>query len=673
MTLESVRLPDVRSVLTARFPLSAPPPPQRTYEIGSVALGQADGKAVALPRRPRFEHAHVIGTTGGGKTNLLEHLIRQDIKNGDGVFVIDPHGGHPGSLYRSMITWLFANGFHKSRTVHLIDPNCANFTTGFNPLELPDERTSPSVIAGTALEAFERVWGDENTHGKPTIRRILKGTFAALAELRMTLAEADFLFDHHDTLGIRELLIHKLNDRYAQKVFSDLDQLAKADRTGLRFRDEVVGPLNRLAEFTSAPAIRRIVGQRHNTIDLREALDQGHVILVNLSGGDAVNDADCELLGRLLTRFLFFHVKRRTTNRPFWFYLDECQRYLSGDIPSLLAEARKFHTGVILSHQWQSQLGKPDDQILAAVHNATNLKIGFRVKHPKEAQEIAETIIPLDLEMPVRALIKPTVVGHRRTYFNNWSMGESKSWGTSVSESTSETVTESESDSVSDTVSENIGWSTAETTTQSQSQSYDGWGPLPTQTTMGVSGSAATGRSGGSAAASSTTHSSGRSTSTTHGTSTTESYTRGRSESHGASESLEPIYQDLPSAVHNYQNALYFAAQRLRSLAAGEAFASFVDGAGMHTAHVHVPHAKPVSVSDSTFISIRTLIFSRSPSAIETPNAISQLEQHEAQLLVEARQVPELELEPISFRVPAKRENEAVDYSQGVCVGRGRM
>jgi hypothetical protein len=103
-------------------------------------------------------------------------------------------------------------------------------------------------------------------------------------------------------------------------------------------------------------------------------------------------DADCELLGRLLTRFLFFHVKRRTTKRPFWFYLDQCQRYLSGDIASLLAEARKFHCGVLLSHQWQSQLGKPDDQILAAVHNATNLKIGFRVKHPKEAQEIAEAI-----------------------------------------------------------------------------------------------------------------------------------------------------------------------------------------------------------------------------------------------------------------------------------------
>jgi hypothetical protein len=93
------------------------------------------------------------------------------------------------------------------------------------------------------------LWGEEDTHGKPTIHRILKGTFAALAELGMTLAEADLLFAHRDTLGVRELMIARLTERYALKVFSDLDELAKVDRTGMRFRDEVVGPLNRLAEF----------------------------------------------------------------------------------------------------------------------------------------------------------------------------------------------------------------------------------------------------------------------------------------------------------------------------------------------------------------------------------------------------------------------------------------
>lgn len=658
MPLQRPALPDIQSALRARFGLSAPKPLRR-YELGTVALGQADGTPVALPRRPRFEHTHVIGTTGGGKTNLLEHLIRQDIKNGDGVCVIDPHGGHPDSLFRSLLTWLFAQGYHKKRSIHLIDPNNATHTTGFNPLELPDDKTSPSVIAGTTLEAFERVWGGENTQGKPTIRRVLKGTFAALCELGMTLAEADFLFDHHDALGVRELVLSKVNDRYARKVFADLDQLARADRTGLRFRDEIIGPLNRLAEFTSAPAIRRIVGQRHNTIDLRAALDEGHIILVNLSGGNAVNDADCELLGRLLTRFVFFHVKRRTTTRAFWLYLDECQRYLSGDIPSLLAEARKFSCGVLLSHQWQSQLEKDDEQVLAAVHNATNLKVAFRVKHPIEAQEIAQAIIPLDLEMPVQALIKPTVVGHERAYFENWSEIDTESWGTASAETEGESLTESEGETVTETASANEGWSTVATATQGQTQTYDGWGVFqaaPQQTAFTSSGAQAQGESGGMTSGKGSAYTAGTAVTTTHATTTTETYTHGHASSRGASEGLEPIYEKLPSAVHSLQNALYFAAQKLRSLAAGEAFASYVDAAGLHAARITVPRVKQIAVSTATFAAVRSLILSKSPSALETPQATAHLQQHETQLLSDAQQVPELDAEPASFRVPAERK-----------------
>ena len=357
MAGERPSLPDVRQALNLRFPHLVRAVP-RSYPAGTLALGRSGEQTVALGRRPLFEHSHVIGTTGGGKTNFLEHVIRQSIKNGDGVCVIDPHGAPSTSLYNSLIGWLFSEGYHKKRRIHLIDPNAQSHVTGFNPLALPGPHTSVSVIADTTLQAFEKVWGDEETHGKPTIRRILKATFAALAELRLTLAEAELLFDHRDSHGVRRLALSKLTDRYARTVLHDLDQLAEADRVGSRFRDEIVGPINRLAEFTSAPAIRRIIGQREQVIDLRACLDRGDIILANLSGGEAVSDADTELLGRLLTRFVFFHVKRRRTNKPFWFFIDECQRFLSGDIPNLLAEARKFSCGVTLSHQWQSQLGE---------------------------------------------------------------------------------------------------------------------------------------------------------------------------------------------------------------------------------------------------------------------------------------------------------------------------
>ncbi len=659
MAEKKVRLPEIRAVLDARFPFAAEVP-ETVYETGTVVLGLANEQPVAISSRPRFEHCHFIGTTGSGKTNLLEHLIRQDIKNGDGVCVIDPHGNHPDSVYRSLINWSFARGYHKSRTIHLIDPNATSYTTGFNALALPDAQTSVSVVAGTALEAFERIWNGEDTHSKPTIRRILKATFAALAELQLTLSEAILLFDHRDVHGIRALAIEKLTDRYARAVLADLDQLAQSDRTGLRFRDEVVGPMNRLAEFISAPAIRRIIGQRDNVIDLRAAMDEGHIILVNLSGGDAVNDADAELLGRLLTRFLFFHAKRRKTNKPFWFYLDECQRYLSGDVPNLLAEARKFRVGVTLSHQWQSQLSKDDEEILAAVHNATNLKVAFRIKHPKEAKEIAEAIIPLDLEAPVKILTKPTVVGSRRAWFDNWSKAEHETYSTAVSQSVSHSETDTEGDSETDMAGESSGWSVSNAMTASQTSVYDGVSFGPVQRSYGVSGARTDGTTGGRSAARTSGKSRSHSVGTTTSETVTEGYSHGHSESHGASEGLEPVFQDLPSAVHGYQNALYFAAQALRSLAAGEAYASFVDDTGMHTGRVHVPRVKQISVANDTFARIRTLLFAKSPSATETPEATLRLERREQALLTQAAQAIDAPKEPDmpkDFRVPAPKRS----------------
>jgi len=678
----------IGAALPERFPLLKSPPPVAPYDARCAVFGLSDrGVPVTMPERARFEHSHVIGTTGGGKTNFLEHLIRQDIKRGDGVCVIDPHGAHPDSLFRSLITWLDASGHLARRRVHLIDPNVGSHTTGFNPLARPSADTSVSVVAGVALEAIERVWGDEDTHSKPTIRRLLKATFAALAELDLTLCEAELLFDKEDARSVRALALSKLNDRYARAVLADLDALAQADRTGTRFRDEVVGPLNRLAEFMSAPAIRRIIGQRGG-LDLRQCLDEGHIVLVNLSGGDAVHDADTELLGRLLTRLLFFHAKRRRSQRPFWFYLDECQRYLSGDIPSLLAEARKFRCAVCLSHQWQSQLGKADSDTLAAVHNATNLKVAFRIKHPKEAKEVAEAVMPLSLEQPVQALIKPTVVGARRTTFRSVVEAESESFSTSstltVSESDSDSLSYSSGDSVSDSEgsAEMIGTgrgsfsgiANVAGTGASVTMTPDmGWDrppePIVTMEAQSASEAESSGATRSSAHSASTSQSSsrGRSSSKTAGrthsrgssSSATEGYSYTSSRAEGVSEGLEPIFSDLPSAVHSFENVLYFAAQALRSLPAGQAFMHFVDAEGMKSARVQVPLVQQIVASAEEFARLRERILEGSAFATRTADAERALGEREEALLREAQRlkdnVQEL-AEPSSFRVRAPRQ-----------------
>jgi DNA helicase HerA-like ATPase len=420
----------ILAALTAeRLARAQKPAPAAPRDPKRLILGlDPESRPVSISARARLEHAHVIGASGGGKSKFLQHCVMQDIAMGHGVCLVDPHGNHPDSLYRAVLGWVAT---HKTaRPVHVIDPNALTHTVGFNPLARPDSGVALSVIAAATLEAFSRVWDDENIDEKPTMQRVLEATFVTLAELGLTLAEAELLYDPEDARSIRALVRSKVTDRTAQSFLARLDRLARFPRD---FDMETIGPLNRISKLTRSPAIRAIIGQTETSIDFRAVLDEGHIVLVNLSGGDAVYEDDADLLGRLLTRFLFFHAKRRAhPERPFFLYLDECHRYLSGDIEKLLAEARKYGLGTILSHQFLQQLGEPQDLLRHAVLNTTNFKAVFRLQNPTEAAELAEAIVPLNYELPVKASVRPTVVGHTRTLLKSESAGEQQS----VSETT---------------------------------------------------------------------------------------------------------------------------------------------------------------------------------------------------------------------------------------------
>lgn len=429
-----------------------------------TVLGRdSSGLPISLDEVSRREHMHVIGTTGAGKTNLIEHMARQDILNGRGVLVVDPHGNHPDSLFRRLLTWLVDSGITQRRSIHLLDPNNAAHTTGFNPLALP-EGHDPAVVAEAGLEAFQRLWADEDPDSKPTIQRLLPAVMTVLSERGLTLAEALAVLDPDDREGIRELLLNEVKDEYARDELQWLKDMGE-DRTGRRdLRIEVMGPRNRIAKLLRASAIRTMVGQTEPVIDLRRAMDESHIILANLAGGARVYEQGADLLGRLLVRFLAFHAKRRLRpDIPFGVYLDECQRYLSGDVPVILAELRKQGVMMLLAHQWSTQLSNVDEEILSAVRNATNIKAVFRVKDPVEATELAEMVIPLNLEMPVEVLTKETVVGHELRRMRNASAGQT------ITHTSSTSMTKTRGTGITHTEGESVGESI--TTTESEQES----------------------------------------------------------------------------------------------------------------------------------------------------------------------------------------------------------
>jgi hypothetical protein len=541
----------------------------------SIVLGRdGNGIAFTLDETSRREHMVCSGTTGGGKSTLFTNMARQDIENGYGVLFVDPHGNHQDSGYRRLLTWLGESGIAKVRPVHLIDPNAATHCTGFNPLALP-EGHHPTVIAEAALEAFERLWGDENPDAKPTIQRLLPAVFGALAERGLTLAEAMAVLDPDDGDGLRELLADEVQDEYAQRELQWLEGLG-AERGGRQdLRIEVTGPRNRIAKLIRAPSIRTMVGQTERVIDLRQAMDDGHIILANLSGGKLVYEKGADLLGRLLVRFLLFHAKRRRRpERLFPVYLDECQRYLSGDVPVALAELRKQGCAMVLGHQWQSQLQRVDEEILSAVRNATNIKVSFRVKDHKEATDLAEMLIPLDLEKPIAALTKETVIGHERGMLRNGgtttSTGTNLSTAHSVTDNVAETrsegiargITNSVTDSVgksrsttvgeSESVTETEGWSETDSTSETQSESdsdseghqygYDSGVGIGLPDSYSYSTGSGHGSGSATTTGSSTTASGSTSTSRGHFTAETvgetETHSVGRSESVVKSEGV---------------------------------------------------------------------------------------------------------------------------------------
>lgn len=523
-----------------------------------------------LSDRARTTHLQVIGASGTGKTKFLEHLLREDILAGNGFCLLDP----TGNLYHDLLVWAETKGFLGRKPLLLFDPAASDWTFGFNPLD-PDGRTEDlSFLVDAMVGACAAVWGGEDTNQTPLLKRCLRAVFHALAEKRLTLLEAVYLVDPHDPTGLRRRITRGLADFIMQAQWDGFN--AEKPR---EFREEFGSTTNRLLEFLASERIRRILGQREGTIRLRQIMDQGGMLLVNLSSGRALSEANASLLGALLVNDLFLKARGRPKgSRPFYLYIDECHRFVSEDVGRILDEGRQFGLHLILAHQHLAQLQKAGEAVAGAILTDARTKVVFGGLTPEEAETMADFLYmgEFDLEAAKTSLNKPVVVGHETRWFG----------------SESQTTTRGESETVGTTHSR--GTSTTATTVRGRSAS-DGWSDAPGGRGIDIPPSFT--RSG--SAGTSTSRSVATGTSESRTESESRSWNTSRGETEGRSEGLVPILAELPTAVFSLEEERHKKAAFLRNLRRQEAVVKVPErpSVAFRTAPVEPGYANPERVA----------------------------------------------------------------------------
>jgi CxxC-x17-CxxC domain-containing protein len=316
-----------------------------------------------IKQADRRQHFYVVGKTGMGKSELLKNMAIQDIQNGHGLGFIDPHGETVASLLDFIPS-------HRINDVIYFNPSDMKNPVAFNVMEqVPAEMRH--LVASGLMGAFKKMWPDV---WSARMEYILN--YAILA-----------LLEHPGTtlLGINRLLA---DAKYREKIIERVsDPVVKSfwtkefARYSERYESEATAAIqNKIGQLISAPLIRGIIGQVKTSIDIREAMDSGKILLVNLSKGKVGEDAS-SLLGALIVTKLQIAAMSRVDipeqdRRDFYLYVDEFQNFATKSFTNIFSEARKYRLNLIITHQYVTQM---EESIRDAVFGNVGTLACFRV------------------------------------------------------------------------------------------------------------------------------------------------------------------------------------------------------------------------------------------------------------------------------------------------------
>ncbi len=331
-----------------------------------------------IKQKNRRAHMYVIGKTGTGKSTLLANMIISDIREGRGVALIDPHG----DLAERVLDFV-----PKERIEDVIyfNPGDLEYPIAFNPLEKASPYSHHLVTSGL-ISVFKKLWPD---FWGPRLEHILRHSIftlleypgATLLDLPRLLTDKDF------RSGVIRLVT---NEQVRSFWFNEFE------RYSAWMRSEAVSPiLNKVGQFLTSLPLRNIVGQKENTFNLRDVMDSGKILIVNLAKGQ-IGEDNCALLGAMLVTKIQLAALGRADvpeekRKSFYLYVDEVHNFFTLSFAGILSEARKYGLSLVLAHQYLDQL---DEKMRAAILGNIGTLISFRVG-AEDAKYLAREFYPV--------------------------------------------------------------------------------------------------------------------------------------------------------------------------------------------------------------------------------------------------------------------------------------
>ncbi|MBN1829801.1 MAG: type IV secretion system DNA-binding domain-containing protein [Deltaproteobacteria bacterium] len=345
---------------------------------------------ITLGANDRMRHTFIVGQTGTGKSTLMESMILQDIKAGQGVAVIDPHGDLIDEVLGKIPT-------HRTEDVILFDVLDRERPLGFNILEWStiDER---DLIIDELYTVIDHIYDMRLTGGpifESNLRSMLKLLMGDRRHDDYTPTILDFIRCYTNT-EFRNWLKSRIED---PSVIMDFIRELESAGGDASIRNISPYITSKFGRFTNDTTLMRIVGQEKTTFNFEEIMNQGKIFLVKLGKGRFGASVSALLANMLVSRFKYTAMQRgnfpASQRRDFYLYVDECHNLPSENFMELLAEARKFRMALVLATQYTAQLsskGVRNDFLSAVVGNVGTI-ITFRAGM-EDAKTIASTFLP---------------------------------------------------------------------------------------------------------------------------------------------------------------------------------------------------------------------------------------------------------------------------------------